>query len=118
MKLKLKNGWNVSLKEDGSTIEFRALKDNCEKVFSNELTHDEVADKLSEVNDLGEYDYIKLKVVFFEGDDYYGWRKVGHRYYDQEPTEEEVYQTMRDEIDDAYKAIVYDINLKYLKTID
>jgi hypothetical protein len=116
MKLKFKNGWNVSLKECDSTIELRALKDNCGKVFSNELTHDELATKLSEIKQLGEHDYIKWKVVFYEGNSYYGWNEVGYRYFDQEPSEEEMYHVM-DELcaDDAR---IYDTNMKYLKTIN
>lgn len=116
MKLKFKNGWNVSLKECDSTIELNASKDNCEKTFSAELTHDELAEKLSQISSLGEYDYIKWKVVFFEGNDFYGWNDIGHRYFDKEPIEEELYGTI-DELS-ADQAIVYDINLKYLKTID
>lgn len=116
MELKFKNGWNVSLKECNSNIEFRALKDNCEKVFSVELTHDELAKKLSEISSLGEYDYMKLKVIFYEGDSFYGWRDVGHKYFDQEPSEEEIFNAM-DELD-ADDARVYDTNLKYLKTIN
>lgn len=116
MKLKFKNGWNVSLKECDSTIELRALKDNCGKVFSNELTHDELAKKLSEISQLGEQDYIKLKVVFYEGDSYYGWDEVGYRYFDQEPSEEEVYDVMKEL--EAHNARIYDTNMKYLKTIN
>jgi len=116
MELKFKNGWNVSLKECDSTIELRALKDNCEKVFSVELTHDELATKLSEIKGLGEYDYMKLKVVFYEGDSFYGWREVGHEYFDNEPSEEELWDMTKEF--DADMAEVYDQHLKYLKTID
>jgi len=116
MELKFKNGWNVSLKECDSTIELSALKDNCEKVFSNELTHDELAKKLSEIRELGEHDYIKWKVVFYEGDSYYGWNEVGYRYFDQEPSEEEVYDVMKEL--EAQDARLYDTNMKYLKTIN
>ena len=116
MKLKFYNGWNVSLKECDSTVELRALKDNCDKVFSIELTHDELATKLSEIRSLGDYDYIKLKVVFFEGNDFYGWNEVGHEYFDQEPSDREIYQAM-DKLG-ADDARVYDTNLKYLKTIN
>jgi hypothetical protein len=116
MELKFKNGWNVSLKECDSTIELRAFKDNCEKVFSNELNHDELAKKLSEIRELGEHDYVKLKVVFYEGNSFYGWNEVGYRYFDQEPSEEEVYDVMKEL--DADDARFYDANMKYLKTIN
>jgi len=118
MELKFKNGWNVSLKECDSTIKLMALKDNCGKVFSNELTHDELATKLSEIMELGEQDYIKWKVVFYEGNsnDFYGWDEVGHKYFDREPSEEEMYHVMHElGADDAR---IYDTNMKYLKTIN
>jgi len=115
LKLKFKNGWNVSLKECDSTIKLVA-KNNCDKVFSNELTHDELASKLSEIMELGEHDYIKWKVVFYEGNSFYGWNEVGHKYFDREPSEEEMYHVM-DELG-ADDARIYDTNMKYLKTIN
>jgi hypothetical protein len=116
IELKFKNGWNVSL-SGCDFIKLTASKENCDKVFSLELPCDELPKKVSEIKELGDYDYIKWRVDCYDGDDFYGWYRVGnHEYFDHEPTDDEVYDLI-DKLD-GHRAEVYDTGMNFIKRIN